>query len=137
MNRHAGFALPLTLVLLVVLALLLAQALGGVSGDAALAANAQFRQAAFEAAESGLVAARAFVLTSPTLPTAPLERAAVDSPVERSTTQILPVGSDAPPAGYSLDRFVLQHLELRSTGHAARNATVTLVEGIDRVALRP
>jgi len=137
MSRSAGFALPLALVLLAVLTLLLVQALAGVSGDAALAVNAQFRQAAFEAAEGGLRAARAAVLASPALPTAPLERRAADSPTEHSTTQIRSLGNDGAPVGYSLDRFTTQHIELRSTGHAARNTTVTLVEGIDQVTLRP
>jgi Tfp pilus assembly protein PilX len=137
MSRAAGFALPLALVLLVVLALLLAQALGGVAGDAALAANQQFREAAFEAAESGLVAAKATVAASPALPSMPIERSVSGSEVERSSTRISVVGDDAAPTGYSLDRFELRHLDLRSTGRAARGTTVTLVEGVDQVALRP
>jgi Tfp pilus assembly protein PilX len=122
MSRAAGFALPLTLVLLVVLSLLLAQALGGAAGETALAANQQFRQAALEAAEGGLLAARAAALAAAPAP---------------NGAQVLSRGEDAPPAGYSLDRFVLRHLELRSTGQGPRGATVTLTEGVDQIALQP
>jgi len=141
--RAAGYALPMALVLLVVLALLLTQALGGAAGEAALAANQQFRQAAFEAAEGGLVAARAAITmpamadAAPPLPTAPLERTVDGGSAERSSTEVVHISDEVPPVGYSLDRFVLQRLELRSTGRAARGATVTLVEGVDRLGVRP
>lgn len=120
--RAAGIALPMALALLAVLSLLLVQALGGAAGETALAASQQFRQAALESAEAGLLDARAAVIA---------QRA--PSPSNR----IILRGRETPPAGYSLDRFELQHLELRSTGKAARGATLTLVEGVDHIVQRP
>ncbi len=135
--KSDGFALPLSLILLAVLSLLLAQALGGAAGEAALAANRQFRLGAFESAESGLIATRAALLATPavTLPTT--DRHAEDTPVEGSITEVRHVGDGDTPHGFSLDRFVTRHLELRSTGRSARGAKVTLVESIDRLDARP
>ena len=135
--HSAGFALPLALVLLAVLSLLLVQALGGAAGEAALAANRQFRQGAFESAESGLVAMRAALLATPAVTLPAMDRRVADSPADGSITEVRHVGDGATPTGFSLDRFVLRHFELRSTGHSARGANVTLVESIDRLDARP
>jgi Tfp pilus assembly protein PilX len=137
MRRTAGYALPLALVLLGIVTLLLAQALGGAAGEAALAANQQFRQAAFEAAEGGLLGARGVLQAAPGLPTTPILRQQPGAERTRSTTQLQLLDEAPPPAGYSLDRFTLQHLELRSRGEAPRGANITLVEGLDRLVTRP
>ena len=128
-----GVALPVALSLLLILALLLTQALGGAAGTTALVANHQFRQAAFEAAEGGLVAGRQRLLTSDGLSPPPLERAVDGSPVDRSVTEFSYRGEGAVVAGYSVDRFVPRHFELHSTGQSARGARVALTEGIDRL----
>ena len=134
--RPAGFALPLALVLLAMLSLLLAQALGGAAGETALAANRQFRLGAFESAESGLLATRTALLDTAATRLPATDRPAPDSPAEGSITEVRHVGDGATPPGFSLDRFVVRHLELRSTGRSARGATVTLVESIDRLDAR-
>ena len=132
-----GVALPVALSLLLILALLLTQALGGAAGTTALVANHQFRQAAFEAAEGGLVAGRQRLLTSDGLSPPPLERAVDGSPVDRSVTVFSYRGDGAAVAGYSVDRFVPRHFDLRSTGQSARGARIVLTEGIDRLDPRP
>jgi len=137
MTRLRGVALPIALTLLLILALLLTQALGGAAGETALVANHQFRQAAFEAAEGGLIAARARVLASDAVALPPLERAIDGSVVEGSVTSFSHRGDGVPAAGYSLDRFVARHFELRSTGRSSRGASIVLVEGIDRLDPRP
>jgi hypothetical protein len=131
--RMRGVALAVAMGLLLILALLLVQALGGAAGETALAGNQQFRQAAFEAAEGGLVAARQRLLTSNALTFPALNRAVDGSPVDRSVTAFYYRGDGAPVAGYSLDRFVPRHFELGSTGRSARGAQVVLTEGVDRL----
>jgi hypothetical protein len=132
-SRDQGVALPIALSLLLILALLLTQALGGAAGETALVANHQFRQAAFEAAEGGLVAGRQRLLASDDLSPPPLERAVDGSTIDRSITGFTYRGDGAPVVGYSLDRFVPRHFELRSTGRSARGAGIVLVEGLDRM----
>ncbi|MEY4760940.1 MAG: hypothetical protein RLZZ200_796 [Pseudomonadota bacterium] len=127
----------MTLALLAVLSLLLALALGGAAGDTALAANRQFRFGAFEAAESGLVAARSALLGTPAVAIPALDLRLPDSTVEGAVTLVRHVGDGMAPVGYSMDRFVLRQFELRSTGRSARSATLTLVESIDRLDARP
>lgn len=131
-----GIALAVTLALLFVLALLLVQALGGAIGATALAANLQFRQVAFEAAEGGLVAGRRLLLTTPAVAPPPLEQASGNASAGRAGTLFTHRGDAPPPPGYSLDRFIVRHVELRSTGSAARGARIVLVEGVDRLDLR-
>jgi Tfp pilus assembly protein PilX len=132
-SRGRGVALPIALSLLLILALLLTQALGGAAGETALVANHQFRQAAFEAAEGGLIAGRQRLLASDEVSPSPLERAVDGSTIERSITAFTYRGDGTPVAGYSLDRFVPRHVELRSTGTSARGARVVLAEGVDRL----
>jgi len=134
---NRGVALPVALSLLLILALLLAQALGGASGTTSLVANHQFRQAAFEAAEGGLVAGRQRLLASDALPPPPLDRAVDGSPVDRSVTEFSYRGEGAAVAGYSIDRFLPRHFELRSTGQSARGARIVVTEGIDRMDPQP
>ena len=55
------------------------------------------------------------------------------SPVDRSVTEFSYRGEGDVVAGYSVDRFVPRHFELRSTGQSARGARVALAEGIDRL----
>jgi type II secretory pathway component PulK len=133
-RRHdRGVALPVALALLLILALLLTQALGGAAGETALVANYQFRQAAFEAAEGGLVAGRQRLLSTDGVSPPPLDRAVDGSPVDRSVTQFSYRGVGNVVAGYSADRFVPRHFELRSTGRSARGARIVLTEGVDRL----
>ena len=133
LRRIRGVALPVALLLLLILALLLTQALGGAAGETALVANHQFRQAAFEAAEGGLVAGRQRLLATGGVSPAPVDRAVDGSPVDRSLTEFSYRGEGAAVTGYSIDRFVPRHFELRSTGQSARGARVVLAEGIDRL----
>ena len=134
MTQQHGVALPLALMLLLLLALRWVQGLGGASGETALAAHHVFRCAAFDAAEGGLLTGlqRLASQQAATLPP-PLTRAIAGSDVDRSVTTFVYRGTAAPVPGYSTDAFVPQLYEIHSTGHSARDARVTLVQGVLRV----
>jgi Tfp pilus assembly protein PilX len=138
MKAQRGVALPIALGLLLILMLLLSQGIGGAAGEARLASLQQFRHAAFEAAEAGLVAGRLQLATlgSPVAP--PPQQQRVDaSPLPRSLTRFVYRGESAPPAGYSLGRFSARDWELHSRGEAARGAVVELTEGLQQLEPQP
>ena len=134
MRPQRGVALPLALMLLLLLALLWVEGLRGAAGESTLAANHVFRRAAFDAAEGGLLAGlqRLALQEADTTPP-PLTRALAGSDVDRSETTFLYRGTAAPVQGYSADIFVPQLYEIHSTGYSAREARVTLVQGVLRV----
>lgn len=129
-----GLALPVALLLLFILTLLLVESIGTAAGETTLAANQQFFQRAFEAAEGGL-AAGMFRLARAT-GTSTTQRFALareGSATDRSDTELVQTGLDALPPGFSAGRFIARHYEIRSTGHSERAARVELVQGAVRI----
>ncbi|MEP7312671.1 MAG: PilX N-terminal domain-containing pilus assembly protein [Pseudomonadota bacterium] len=129
-----GVALFVTLMLLFILTLLLVEGISTAASEGQLAANQQFFDRAFEAAQGGLASglqrlARSGDLALPQSFTLAREGSAT----EGSETQLLAVGSDSLPTGYSTGRFIARHYEIRSRGSSARSARSDLVQGAVRV----
>jgi type IV pilus assembly protein PilX len=133
-RAQRGVALFVTLLLLFILTLLLVEGIGTASSESQLAANQQYFQRAFEAAQGGLATGLQRLARSETaaLPIRfTLARDGSDS--DGSETQLLLAATDNLPAGYSAGRFVARHYEIRSRGRSTRAARSDLVQGAVRV----
>jgi len=133
-GAQRGIALFVTLLLLFILTLLLVEGMSTASSESRLAANQQYFQRAFEAAQGGLATGLTRLARSETaaLPTRfTLARDGSDS--DGSETQLLLAATDNLPAGYSAGRFVAHHYEIRSRGRSARAARSDLVQGAVRI----
>jgi Tfp pilus assembly protein PilX len=122
-----GFALPVVLIVLLIAAVIAMQAAAESGSTAFLATQRQLHQRAFEAAERGIVAALE-QLGSGTEP-APVQSLHSDTIAGESATVQTSITARLTPAGYSADRIVETHYEIRSTGQSARAARVSVVQG--------
>jgi type IV pilus assembly protein PilX len=137
--RQRGAALVIGLLLLVVLTLLAISGMNTASLELVIAGNSQYRQNAFQAAETGIAQALATGVFNPrsgptTSPRAPL---ANDTTNDFFTTTITPQlnGQGLPALGKSGDRFRDFHFEVTSVGDSSRNARATSVQGLAVVGL--
>ena len=129
--RDAGVVLPLALLWLLMFSLLLVESLRDAAGERALSNNLQWQRLAFDAAETGLLAAQQQLSQSslaPALAVGPLV-----NPSGQASVQIALRAEVALPAGYSLDRFAARRYEISSTGHGPRNTQVQLMAGVLRL----
>ena len=96
-----------------------------------MAGNEQFRQNAFEAAETGIEQA---LVVLPTLAqsAAPVVVAPTNVPnslTEQYSTSSLYLGEDANVPNFSIGKFTGYHYEITSTGTSSRNAQATHLQG--------
>lgn len=128
-----GVALFVTLMLLFILTLLLVEGISTAASEGQLAANQQFFDRAFEAAQGGLASGLQRLARDDLALPQRFTLAREGSAIEGSETQLLAVGSDSLPTGYSTGRFIARHYEIRSRGSSARSARSDLVQGAVRV----
>jgi type IV pilus assembly protein PilX len=137
--RQRGAALVIGLLLLVILTLLAISGMNTASLELVIAGNGQYRQNAFQAAETGIAQALSTGAFNPQAApvAAPQTAVAAESDKEFFKTKITPqLGGQALPAiGKSGDRFQDFHFEIESVGTSARNATATSVQGVAVVGL--
>ncbi len=133
-SHQRGVALFVALLLLFILTLLLVEGIGTASSESQLAANQQYFQRAFEAAQGGLASGlqRLARGDASALP-ARFTLAREGSDTDGSETQLLLTAIDTLPAGYSAGRFIARHYEIRARGRSARNARSEVVQGAVRV----
>ena len=123
-----GVVLPLVLMLLSLLSLLLTQGLLDAAAERALATQWQLRQSVFNAAGNGIAQAlQQLPASGTTLPPA----FTVVSAEAQAQVQWLDHGYST-AEGYSADLYRTHHLQVQSTGTAARGARLQVSVGLQR-----
>ncbi len=127
-RSQQGVALPLVLMLLALLSLLLTQGLLDAAAERALATQWQLRQSVFNAAGNGIAHALQQLPASGS--TLPLPYTVVSAEAQAQVQWIDHGYSTA--EGYSADRYRTHHLQVQSTGTAARGARLQVSVGLQR-----
>jgi Tfp pilus assembly protein PilX len=137
-HLRQGFVLPVVMGLIVIAGLVALHAATGLGTQSVLATTRLLHQRAFEAGESGVVAAIE-QLAAGEDPPALQVRASAAVAADRAQVSFTHVASVSLPEGHSAGRIVESHDEIRSEGQSARNARVAIVQGIRRtqVVARP
>lgn len=130
-RRQRGAALVIGLILLLVLTLLAVTSMNTASTELVMAGNEQYRQNAFQAAETGIEQALVKLpgVNQATTPQTIEERPVTDSTTDRYIVTGQYMGSDYNLRGFSAGKFVGFHYQLTSTGASARNAASLNVQG--------
>ncbi|HEX6998943.1 MAG TPA: PilX N-terminal domain-containing pilus assembly protein [Gammaproteobacteria bacterium] len=127
---EAGAALVVALVLLTVLTALAVSAASTATYEVAMAGNAQYERAAFDAAEAGIeiaLARRAFSTTrAVALPATPAGDGSAETEATIAFAAVTPV-----PHGFSLgaDGLAAFHFEIEAVGRAPRHAVAVHRQG--------
>jgi Tfp pilus assembly protein PilX len=125
---NRGFVLPIVLGVILIAALIAVHSATELDSTTVLATQRLLHQRAFEAGESGLIAALDQLQSGAQLPPQQLLQSA-DAPTDTAQVAIATV-QIALPSGYSAERVRETQYEIRSSGHSARAATVTVVQGV-------
>jgi len=126
-----GFVLPVVLGLIVIAGLVALHAANDLGTQSTLATTRLLHQRAFEAGESGVVAAIEQLAAGEPPPALQL-RTSEAVPADRARVSFSHVARVSLPLGHSAGRIVESHDEIRSEGQSARNARVVIVQGIRR-----
>lgn len=137
-RTERGAALVVGLLLLLVITLLAISGMNAVSLELIMAGNEQYRQNAFQAAETGIEQS---LVTGNFVPGA-ADEIRTDVPVPNTAADLYStrIGSDlagAPqPAiwGASWNSFATYHFTVASTGNSIRSSSATNVQGIALIA---
>jgi type IV pilus assembly protein PilX len=131
-----GAALPIGLILLLILTLLGITAMTTGTTELLMAGNEQFRQNAFQAAESGLeqgLADLGTINTDGVVVTVP-DVGVPGSATDQYSLESQYMGEDLNIPGYSAGKFGGLHFRVQSVGESARNATSTHEQGAYLIA---
>lgn len=134
-QRQNGAALVIGLILLLVLTVLAISGVNSASLEFFMAGNEQFRQNAFQAAETGIERTLAVGAYNPAA--APQTIAGANNATDNYTAQLTAqLGGAAQPAiwGNSWNSFSTYHFQIDSTGTAVRNATAVNTQGVAVIA---
>lgn len=138
MRSQRGAALVIGLILLLVLTVLAISGVNSASLEFFMAGNEQFRQNAFQAAETGIERAMVnglYVVGG--APTAVENINGNNTPTDAYAAVISkPLGNAPQPAiwGNSWNSFSSYHFEINSRGTAVRNAQAANVQGVASIA---
>lgn len=129
--RQRGAALVVGLILLLVLTLLAVVGMNTATSELIMAGNEQFRQNAFQAAETGIEQAVTALATVPQsgTPVVVADQPVPGSAVDEYTTESQYMGDDLNLPGFSAGKFVGFHYQITSTGTSARNANARNRQG--------
>jgi Tfp pilus assembly protein PilX len=127
--RLPGFVLPVVMGMILVAAALALHATSDLGTHALLSTQRLLHQRAFEAGESGIVAAIERLDAGDTVPQE-LTLTSSRFPADTAEVRTLTLSQQAVPAGFSMGRVVALRQEIRSTGRSARGARITLVQGL-------
>jgi type II secretory pathway component PulK len=131
--RAEGFALLMVLALLAVVGLYTAATLRDVLFGTVLAGARVSQQRAFVLAELGIQDALRELAGTAAPADSTRELRLLPGEDGRVTVVLRNAGMASLPAGYSAGRFAMQRFEIESTGHAARGARASQVQGVARV----
>jgi type IV pilus assembly protein PilX len=134
--KQRGTALVIGLVLLAILTLLAITGMNTASTELMMAGGEQYRQNAFQAAETGIERA---ITTLATVPQDGIAVVAAPTLVPNSTTDRFAtvsqyMGEDKDVPGFSAGKFSGLHYRIESTGTSARNANAVHEQGAYLVA---
>ena len=137
--RHTqrGAALVVGMLLLLVLTLLAISGMGTSSLELAMAGTTQFREDAFQAAETGIEKGLKDGVFNPDAPPEEFETQQVSGSTDTYTVTITPqLNGQALDAmwGSTVDKFSTYHYEISSVGTSARNAQANNVQGVATIA---
>lgn len=129
--RQRGAALVIGLILLLILTLLAVSGMNSASTELIMAGNEQYRQNAFQAAETGVEQALTDLADVPQsgAPTVVDDVPIPGSATDHYSTSSRYLGDDLNVPGFSAGKFVGFHYEIASTGTSARNASAQHVQG--------
>jgi type II secretory pathway component PulK len=122
LGSERGAALVVAMILLFILTLLAATGMSMSTAELTMAGNEQFHRRASDAAAAGIEAAVARVAVTP----ASISEIASD---EYGAT-LRYAGDESSLPQSSADKFVGRHIEIESTGHAARHASDVQIQGV-------
>ncbi len=125
-RTQRGAALVVGLLLLVVLTLLAIAGMNTASTELVMSGNEQFREGAFQAAETGIERTVAVLDTIPP-GSKPVEKTETLSPNTSYTTTTTYRGEGVVP-GFS-QKFVGYYYDVQSTGRSVRNAASSQTQG--------
>lgn len=130
-RTQRGAALVIGLILLLILTLLAVSGMNSASTELIMAGNEQYRQNAFQAAETGVEQALTTLANVPQsgAPTVAPATAVPGSTTDEYATSSRYLGDDLNIPGFSAGKFVGFHYEITSTGTSARNARAQHVQG--------
>jgi len=130
-RQQQGAALVIGLILLLILTLLAVTGMNTASSELIMAGNEQFRQNAFQAAETGIEQAITVLATVPQTgtPVTVADMAVPGSAVDEYSTESQYMGDDLNLPGFSAGKFVGFHYQITSTGTSARNANARNRQG--------
>jgi Tfp pilus assembly protein PilX len=133
-TKQHGAALVVGLLLLLVITMLAISGINSASVEFVMAGNDQYHQNAFQAAEAGIADVLSTAAFNPGAGAQTTAGVALsDSKTETYDTTVTPALSGAPqPAlwGNKWDSFSTFHFQIDSTGHSARNALASTVQGV-------
>jgi type IV pilus assembly protein PilX len=135
--RQRGAALVVGLVLLAVITLLAVAQINSVSLELKMAGNSQYRERAFQAAETGIE--QTLAIGHFDIPKHTVERRE-DVPIsaaEKFSSTLVPDldGTAQPPSwGNSWNSFSSYHFAIRSTGKSLRGAQATQTQGVAKLS---
>lgn len=131
--RQSGAALVVGLILLMVLTLLAVTGMNTASTELVMAGNEQYRQNAFQAAETGIENALTVLRTVPQtgggVTVGPTRITGSANPNEQYTTTSTYEGEDTNVAGFSAGKFTAFHYQIDSAGMSSRNANAQHSQG--------
>ncbi len=130
-RKHRGVTLIICMVLLLVLTVLAVAGLSSAGTEMAMAGNEQYRQSAFNAAESGIAQALRRAAFDPDAAAGQGFAGAVRNNSDNAyTSQVQPRGQSQGYFLFSNSDFTTYYFDIRSTGISQRNSTATHVQGV-------
>lgn len=131
--RQNGAALVVGLILLLVLTLLAVTGMNTASTELVMAGNEQYRQNAFQAAETGIENALAVLRTVPQtggpVTTAATRVTGSANPDDQYSNTSTYEGEDKNVANFSAGKFTAFHYQIDSAGMSSRNANAQHTQG--------
>jgi type IV pilus assembly protein PilX len=134
--RERGTALVVGLVLLAVLTLLAISSMNTASTELIMAGGEQYRQNAFQAAETGIERAITTLGAVPQdgVPVVVAPTLVPNSTTDRFRTTSTYMGEDKDVPGFSAGKFAGLHYRIQSTGTSLRNANAAHEQGAYLIA---
>lgn len=131
-SRQRGAALAIGLVLLLILTLLAVSGMATSSMELVMAGNEQYRQKAFQAADTGIEQALTVLPSvSQSCDSVPVANNTTDteSADEHYTVTAQYKGDGSPPSGFTIGEYTSIHYQVVSSGTSARNTSAVNTQG--------
>lgn len=139
-SRQGGAALVIGLILLLVLTLLAVSGMNTASLELVMAGNEQYRQRAFQAADTGIEEALTILpggtVAQSCVPEPVTDKDTADGTGDHYTVTAQYRGDSTPKGVFTVDGYADINYQIVSTGKSARNAQTELTEGASLLQYR-